>query len=411
MAGKPRIAVFSIDAKLGREVRGATRYTFLANLLTEHGFEVDFITSAFQHWEKRQRDLDAFDYDAQPFDVRFVPEPSYPKNMCPQRIWAHHVMAGNLTRYFARHHDYDLIYCQIPPNDVALAVGRAARRYGIPFVIDVNDLWPEAFRLAFDVPVVSDVAFAPFYRQARRAYALADAVVGTSDEYAARAFRDRAEDIPKLVVYVGNDLVEFDAGAAQHAGEARKSAGERWVTYAGTLSACYDLETLVRAVAELVPAHPGLRLKILGDGVERARLEGIADEVGAPADFMGYMPYRKMAAYLCASDVLVNSLVENAPQSVPTKIGDYLAAGRPMVSTSMSPEFREKVVRDGFGVNVVPGDVPALEAALKGLLDDPARSAAMGAAARRVAEAEFDRSHSYQATVDMIRELIAKRRR
>ena len=29
MAGKKRIAVFSIDAKLGDEVRGATRYTFL----------------------------------------------------------------------------------------------------------------------------------------------------------------------------------------------------------------------------------------------------------------------------------------------------------------------------------------------------------------------------------------------
>ena len=407
MDRKPRIAIFSIDAKLGREVRGATRYTFLAALLAANGFEVDFITSAFQHWDKRQRDLAHFDASMHPFDVKFIAEPGYPKNMCPQRIWAHHVMAGNVSAYFDEHHDYDLIYCQIPPNDIALAVGRAAKRYNIPFVIDVNDLWPEAFRLALDVPVVSDIAFAPFYRQARRAYALADAVIGTSDEYAGRAFRDRAEDIPKLVVYVGNDLCEFDAGVAEFSGSVEKPEGEVWVTYAGTLSACYDLETLVHAAALLRDEVPGLRVKVLGDGIIRPELENVTYGLGAPVDFMGFMPYREMAAWLAASDVLVNSLVENAPQSVPTKIGDYLAAGRPMLSTSMSPEFREKVERDGFGVNVRPGDVAGLAAALRSLAADTEGRAAMGRRAREVAEAQFDRSHSYQATIDLIRSLIA----
>lgn len=222
MSRKPRIAIFSADAKLGHEVKGATRYTFLATLLVERGFNVDFITSGFQHWEKRQRDLATFDTSMHAFNVKFIAEPSYPANMCPQRIWAHHVMAKRVTAYFDADHDYDLIYCQIPPNDVTLAVGRSAKRYGIPFVVDVNDLWPEAFRIALDVPVLSDIAFAPFERQARRAYALADAVVGTSDEYAARPFRDRAEDIPKLVVYVGNDLEEFDAGAAENVGSVEK---------------------------------------------------------------------------------------------------------------------------------------------------------------------------------------------
>ena len=37
--------------------------------------------------------------------------------------------------------DYDLIYCEIPPNDVALAAAQSLRqRKGIPFVADVNDL-------------------------------------------------------------------------------------------------------------------------------------------------------------------------------------------------------------------------------------------------------------------------------
>lgn len=76
---RPRIAIFSCDAKLGHEVKGATRYTFLASLLTARGFEVDFITAGFQHWEKRQRDLSAFDRSAQPFNVVFIPSRPIPR--------------------------------------------------------------------------------------------------------------------------------------------------------------------------------------------------------------------------------------------------------------------------------------------------------------------------------------------
>ena len=371
---KKRIAIFSIDAKLGQEVKGATRYVFLAETLVAAGYEVDFITSCFQHWEKRQRDLSQFDASAHSFNVRFIEEPGYPKNMCPQRIWAHHVMAGNVRAYFDEHHDYDLVYCQIPPNDVALAVGQSAKRYGIPFVVDVNDLWPEAFsRIAFDVPVLSDIAFAPFYRQAKRTYALGRCDRGhVRDEYAARGFRDRAEDIPKVVAYVGNDLAAFDAGALANAGQVDKPSGEFWVAYAGAMSDCYDLRTLVRAMAKLQKSHPCAKLKLMGDGMIRAELEALVAETGCDADFMGYMPYpgHGFAHLVKLPTCWSTRSWRTRPQSVPTKIGDDLAAGKPMLSTSMSPEFWAKVESDGFGVNVRPGDVDGLVTTLESLIAD-----------------------------------------
>lgn len=400
-SGKGRVAIFSIDAKLPGEVKGATRYTFLAELLHEQGYEVDFITSRFQHWEKQQRPAD-FPTLTDSYTVRFIDEPGYPRNTCVERIWSHHVAAKNLAAYFAAHHDYDLVYCQIPPNDCALAAGRAAKRYGIPFVLDVNDLWPEAFRVVLDVPVVSSILFAPFYRQARRAYALADAVVGTSDEYASRAFKDRAQDIPKLVVYVGNDIDEFDAGVREFRSAIEKPSGEVWITYAGTLSACYDIETLVRAVARVRETNPAVRLKLLGDGSERAALEELARKLACPVDFLGYQPYRVMAAYLSASDILVNSLTGKAAQSIVTKVGDYLAAGKPLVNAACGREFRRKVDTDGFGFNVDPHDVRCLASSIQTLVEHPEERAWMGAVARRVAESQFSRRVAYRSTVELI---------
>lgn len=406
MTDKKRIAIYTQDAKLGNEVKGATRYVYLATLLHEHGYDVDFITSGFQHWEKRQRDVEHFDAGTDSYAIRFIEEPFYPKNMCPQRIWAHHVVAKRVSEYFDEHHDYDLIYCQIPPNDVAREIGKAAHKFNIPFVVDVNDLWPEAFRVAFDVPVLSDILFAPFYRQAKAVYQMADAVVGTSDEYRERGLRDARSGIPSETVYVGNQLCEFDAGVTAHASQIDKPAGDIWVSYAGTLSACYDLETLVRAMAMVQKTHPEAKLQILGDGSERDNLKAAAHSCGAEVVFHGYLPYSQMAAWLSKSDITINSLVEKAAQSIVTKIGDYLAAGKPMVNTSCSKEFRAKVEADGFGVNVKPGDAEGMASVLIDLIDDPQRRALMGEKARVVAEEQFDRPHSYLKTVRLIEGLI-----
>lgn len=406
MTEKKRIAIYTQDAKLGNEVKGATRYVYLATLLHEHGYDVDFITSGFQHWEKRQRDVEHFDAGTDAYTIRFIEEPFYPKNMCPQRIWAHHVVAKRVSEYFDEHHDYDLIYCQIPPNDVAREIGKAAHRFKIPFVVDVNDLWPEAFRVAFDVPVLSDILFAPFYRQAKAVYQMADAVVGTSDEYRERGLRDARAGIPSETVYVGNQLCEFDAGVVANALQIDKPIDEIWVSYAGTLSACYDLETLVRAMAMVQKTHPEAKLQILGDGSERDNLKAAAHSSGAEVVFHGYLPYSQMAASLSKSDITINSLVEKAAQSIVTKIGDYLAAGKPMVNTSCSKEFRAKVEADGFGVNVKPGDAEGMAEVLVDLIDDPRRRARMGERARAIAEEQFDRPHSYLKTVRLIEGLI-----
>lgn len=407
-----RIAVVTMGVKLGDEVRGYTRFRFLSELLVREGFEVDLITSSFQHWEKAQRDCASPSYQGLPYTVRFVHEPGYKRNLDLARIRSHHVAAKGIRALFAERfaadpHAYDLIYAEIPPNDVARACAEVAHDQGIPFVADINDLWPEAMRMAVDIPVLSSIAFAPFARDARRAYQLLTAAVGTSDEYASRPSADRDRPCQQVTVYVGNDLAAFDDGAAAHGPAIIKPASELWIAYAGTLGASYDLATLVEAAALLEQRElpQRVRVKVLGDGPNRSGLEALAKRLEAPVDFLGYTPYDEMAAWLCASDVLVNSLVKAAAQSIVTKIGDYLAAGKPMVNTGSSPEFRSKVEADGFGVNVEAEDADALANSLEDLLRNPSRRKMMGAKARAIAEEQFDQPRSYLAIVDLIRSL------
>lgn len=406
-----KIAVVTMGVKLGNETKGYDRFKFLSTMLVSSGFQVDLITTSFQHWEKKQRNTSDPSYAEEPFNVVFIEEPGYTKNIDPARIVSHAKAAKNLTAYLREKGDYDLIYAEIPPNDVALACAKYAQEKGIPFVADVNDLWPEAMRMVVDIPVISDVLFYPLTRDARETYRRCTAIVGTSDEYSTRPLRDMDKPVEHITVYVGNEVAVFDEEARRQSESVVKPADEFWVTYAGTIGASYDIRTMVLAADILERlGHNDVAVKVLGGGPDKDELEQLADTIGCNVDFVGYMPHDVMASYLAKSDVLVNSFVRKAPQSIVTKIGDYLAAGKPMINTCMSPEFREKVETDGFGVNIEPEDPEILANAIIKLKRDPEAREVMGTKARVIAEEQFDRPVAYMRIIDLIGRLIENNR-
>ena len=406
-----KVAVITMGVKLDGE-KGYTRFRYLCEFLVKKGYEVDLITTTFQHWEKKQRDLEFVDQKSYPFGIKFIYEPGYRKNIDLRRVRSHKIAAENLRKLLEKEGDYDLIYAEIPPNDVALAAAEYAHRNKIPFVADVNDLWPEAMRMVFDIPIVSDLLFYPLKRDAEKVYSLTSGVIGTSDEYRDRPFLNQKRDVLKETVYVGNEISVFDREAEQHADEVQKEEGTFWVTYAGTIGTSYDIRTMVLAAEELMKqGKTKIRFQILGDGPTREMLENLAKERKIQnVKFTGYVPYEQMAAYLVKSDVLINSFVRKAPQSIVTKIGDYLAAGKPMINTCMSPEFRKKVEQDGFGINIEPEDVRELVNAVEWMYENEAERNDMGNRARKIAEEQFDRPVSYGKIEAMISSLITKRK-
>lgn len=402
-----KIAVITMGVRLNHE-QGYTRFRSVCEILADAGHEVDLITTTFQHWEKRQRDINQIRQDKYKFRLRFIYEPGYKKNIDLRRIFSHKVAASKLKKLLEKTGNYDLIYAEIPPNDVALTAAKYAHKRGIPFIADVNDLWPEAMRMVIDIPVLSTIIFYPLQREAEKVYKLASGVVGTSDEYRERPFLKQKRNIPKKTVYVGNELQVFDEGFERNKDVVVKGEDEFWVSYAGTIGTSYDIRTMVLA-AEAIKKRGirSIRFKIMGDGPMKEELESLAEERKIDnVEFVGYMPYDMMAAYLKKSDILVNSFVKKAPQSIVTKIGDYLAAGKPMINTCMSPEFRNKVKQDGFGINIIPEDAGRLADAVEALYKDPKRCKKMGERARLIAEEQFNRPKSYQEILKIVEELI-----
>ena len=387
--------------------KGLDRLAFLAELLTGCGYEVELITSRFQHWHKAFRSKEQVAALDLPYRVSLVEEIGYSKNIQLKRILSYRRLARNIKNHLYSNR-YDLVYCLIPDNQFAAVAAQYAKAKNIPFLIDVEDLWPEAMRMVFDVPLISDLIFSYYTHYARKAYRLADGVIGSSDYYRDTALRYGTNAKYLQTVYVGNRLDAFDAGVRTHLASIDKEDGEFRVVYAGTLGTSYDIPTLIRAADSLKQQGvEQLHVVLLGDGPLRSDFEELAAQLRGRVTFTGYVPFEVMAAHLAKADVTINSLVRKASQSIVSKIGDYLAAGKPMINTGLDPEFRAKVEADGFGINVEPENPEALAAAIRRLMDDPIARATMGAAARQIGEAQFDRPVSYQKIVAMIDRLLS----
>ena len=402
-----RIAMIVTDVALAGE-KGLGRMFYLAELFCKNGYQVDLITSSFQHWLKRRRTDEEMAHARENAlcGITFLDEPGYTKNVQVKRILSRRVLTKAVRRHLEEN-SYDLVYCQIPDNHLASVAAGWAKKAGVPFIVDIEDLWPEAMRMVLDVPVVSDLLFSYFTVTAKKTYRLADAAVGSSDTYRDEPGKYGVTIPDSVTVYVGNDLAAFDTGAEEQLSGAEKPEGEFWVTYAGTLGTSYDIATLIRA-ADLLQkrGRKELRIMLLGDGPLRSELEALAKELTGNVTFLGYAPYGRMAAYLKQSDVTVNSLVRKASQSIVSKIGDYLAAGHPMINTGLDPEFWNKVEKDGFGINVRPEDPEALAAAIEGLMDDLEGCTRMGLRARQIAREQFDRPHTYRKIIRLADRLL-----
>lgn len=141
---------------------------------------------------------------------------------------------------------------------------------------------------------------------------------------------------------------------------------------------------LLAAVARLAPAHPGLRLVVVGGGPREAELRGIADRAGI-ADRVRWTGVRRdVPALLPAFDVVALSSVH---EGAPVVVLEAMAAGVPVVATDCGA--LSDMVTDGEEGAIVPvGDVEALAGRIGALAADPGLRARQGAAARVRAEQE-----------------------
>lgn len=176
----------------------------------------------------------------------------------------------------------------------------------------------------------------------------------------------------RRMVYLPNaaDTRLFSAAGAGEEPAETKGLPRPLVGFAGVLHDFFDMD-LVRDVAR---ARPSWSVVLVGPAeTDTGPLEGIPN-----IHLLGGRPYDRLPAFVAAFDValLPWRLTPAGASANPSKIWQYLAAGRPVVATAV-PEVR--ALRGVEGAVATASGAADFVAAIEHLLDgarDPARTAA-----------------------------------
>ncbi len=375
------------------------RYATLARLLVARGHRVTWWTSSFSHRFKRPVDQTAIwaACQASGIDPVFVPAPAYSRNVSVRRLWNHAVLTRNFRAAVMRWPQRpDVVVASTPPPALAWGAIHAARQRSARAILDVQDLWPDNFAgLAPRAlrPLIRPVLWAMRHK-VHDAAAACDLVVGVADAYAEYALRAGGCRKPTATIPLGVDVAQFDAGlAAGRCPQFTKPPGEVWLAYTGSLTPAYDFMTVLRAAVRIQTQFgPRVRFFLTSRGERAQEAEQFVQENELRnIALTGFLPFDTWAYLLSQCDAGFNACLPYAMIFLPNKIFYYLAAGLAVLNTI--PGQCSRIVREGgCGLDYTAGDVDGCVAAIETILADDGARAAMGRAARQLAQRTYDRA-------------------
>lgn len=157
--------------------------------------------------------------------------------------------------------------------------------------------------------------------------------------------------------------------------------------YSGSMNKKQGLDVLADVIHQLADL-PQLVWLLAGEGPTKAEL--VAATRGLPnVCHLPLQPMERLNDWLNAADIhLLPQKAEAADLVLPSKLLGILASGRPVVASSPAgSELASFAVQ--AGACVPPGDATAFAKALRALIADPQRCAAVGCRARLLAEEHF----------------------
>lgn len=377
------------------------RFEYLADMLVKRGHEVTLLTSDFDHFTKKHRQYVSDKYS---YKIQLIQELGYDTNVSFKRLYSHWRWGKEVGKYLGQIEKPDLIYLAVPSLTVGVKTSEYCRKNGVKLVIDVQDLWPEAFCLAIKNRLLQKL-FLPLEWYVNRIYKAADYTIAVSETYLKRALKVSKHN-QGLSVFLGNDGERFDN--ARKGVDTNKPNNEIWLAYIGTLGVSYDIPCVIDAMALMkTELTGGLHVKfvIMGDGPLRNTFEDYAKARNVNCEFTGPLPYSEMVARMCGCDILINPIIKGAAQSITNKVGDYALAGLPVVSTQENQEYRDLIDDYKCGINCRVGDAEDVAKAITILAQDSALRKKMGENGSKLGEVKFDRRTTYKKIVLAIEQL------
>ena len=363
-------------------------YTLLAHLAKTH--RVTLLTTPA--W-KGQQLTQEFAWVPKGVELREAAIP-YENKMGPaRRALAFAQYAAWAVREGLRIDKPDVIWGISTPLTAAWAAAQVARRQRVPWVFEVQDLWP-AFPIAMGA-VPTALARQQLYRMEKRLYQSARHILPLSPDMT-RYVTDLGIASEKVTTVLNGTDLDLAARATPVAVEtlrqAQGLAGKRVILYAGTFGRANDIPTLVAAAEAMAAEDSDAVWVFLGHGYYEPLVAAAAARWPGRIRLVGGQARHEVFAWFALAAVSVVSFLglPVLDANSPAKLYDSLAVGTPVVVTNAG-WTKTLVEKHACGWYVPAGNAEALAAQLRQVLMQPDQLATTGRNGCALAKQEFDR--------------------
>lgn len=272
--------------------------------------------------------------------------------------YASFALTSATARGFAK--DVDVIYVYATQMTPALGPWLWKRFRGAPYVLHVQDLWPDSI---LESSMVANSKAGRIIRSVlepwlRNVYSGAAGVIGIAPTMVKTLVNRGSEENKTVAVYNW-----ADDSAPQKSSE--KNSERTEILFAGNIGDMQDLETVVRA-AKLVEDIP-MTITIVGDGVARKDVMALAKELGTNnVDFRGAVPRDEMPTIYSLADFSLVTLrdIEVFCGTIPSKFQASIAHGVPVITT-VQGDLRGLVEEHKVGFVAEAEDAESLAQAMR----------------------------------------------
>jgi len=293
--------------------------------------------------------------------VRWRYVPTTPYENSAQRFFNMRSFRQNLCRNIDDLPDPDVVIGScVHPYAVDGAI-RLARKFDVPFVYEIRDIWPESL---VDIGALSK--WHPVYWELRR--------------LELKAFRHAAGVIvlfPGMGRYlrrygIGEESTCFVPNGVDGISSPvipTRNSDNFTLTYYGAHGPVNGLKTILDAAARLrrIPSASDIRLRLIGDGVEKPALQRYSDTLGlANVEFLDSVPKSDLPRYVEDTSAFIYCqsrmpVIEKYGFS-PNKLSEYMMYNRPLVFSCKS--YNNPVEEARAGLSVEPENPQALADAI-----------------------------------------------
>ena len=383
----------------------------LAESLAQRGHRVTVITGKVDEGPERTKGAFLSTHVEERSGVRVIRVPNFAihKTHAPAVVRGLGQLLNAMAYFWAALSvkDVDISLAYSPPLALGIVGAMLHRLKGVPHVLNVQDLVPQ---YAIDLGILKNKALIAVLKRIEKAvYRNVQLITVHSRGNAEYMVREGVP--PQKVAVVPNWVDTRLIRPAPRQTAYRHAAaldGKFIALFAGMLGFAQDVDTIVEAGAYLKD-HPDIVLLIVGEGVEKQRLQEKAKALGL--DNVRFMPFVNSQQYpevVASADLCLATLQKTLLcPVVPSKLLGYMAAGRPIVASFPENGDAPRVVREaGAGICVPPGEPKELARAILEACQNPEACRAWGEQGRIFVESTHDRNRVMDLYVALFRGVL-----